>query len=672
MPPVAGFHLHLYQPPREDPWLGLVTNEWSAWPYHDWNERITDECYRALVAVALATGDDSDVELVEPLSQSIFDVAPTLHRWLARESPDVDRALAFQATHAPGGASAVAMAAPLVHAILPLASEVDCDRLVAWGIADYTARFGEAPRGLWLPETAVDRRTLDALARHGIEFTILMATQAVRVRELGGEWRSVNADSLDTSLVYRVTLEGGRAINVVFGHRDLSQRVAFGELLADGAALADEMAGALGGDDGVVLLVADGETYGHHHRFGDLGLAWALRRLREDHHVETALGPWLDRHEATHEVELAVASAWSCAHGVERWRSDCGCVTGGRPGWRQTWRAPLRDALDWLRENLGRAVDERLAELVDSPEATLLAYGEVLAGATSNEEFVAARAARALDEDETVTVLELCEVHRHLLYSFTSCAWFFADPADIETSIVLRHAAVALESARRVLGLDLEPPFLQRLAAVHSNLPGFDGRVLWRRACEPYRFDEEQIAAGFAAEHLARGEDARADRGDWRADVAPLDDAGGAVVDLANLRTGRRRSFTTRVTRVGALGVRVCVEGATAAREFDMVDLGLDVVARVATAWLVGPSSTDFEGALRLVVAEFLTRPVTRDDVEVLLALAGAPRCVTPSGEASIRRAILAAVGGSDTSGDLELLSELTGAVGLSQALTRS
>lgn len=668
---LAGFHLHLYQPPREDPWLGLVANEWSAWPYHDWNERITDECYRALVAVPLSDGDGGSVELAQPLPQSVFDVGPTLHRWLARESPDVDRALDHQVVHASGGPSAVAMAAPLVHAILPLASDVDRERLVAWGVADYRARFGAEPEGVWLPETGVDLATLDTIARQGATFTILMPTQAVRVRERGGVWASVNAMTLDTSKVYSVSLNEGRSIKVVFGQRDLSQRVAFGDLLSDGVRLADEMVAAFGAGDGVVLLVADGETYGHHHRFGDLGLAWALRRLRGDYGVATALGSWLATQEATHEVELATVSAWSCAHGVERWRSDCGCVTGGQPGWRQSWRAPLRDSLDWLRENLGRVADERLAALVVSVDATLIDYGRVLAGLVSREEFLAAHASRPLEVDEAVTVMEICEIHRHLLYSFTSCAWFFADPADIETSLSLRHAAVALDLARDALGLDLEPEFLDHLVAMHSNRPGLDGRDLWRRACDPYRVDEAQIAAGFALEHVARGVDARTVRGYWSGEVGLVDD-GALAVTTRNVRTGRARSFRVRVTRVGELGASMVVDDEGSTRELALVDVGLDVVARVATAWLLGPGSTDYEGALNLLVAGLLSRPATRDDVEVLLALAATPRCVTAAGEASIRRAILAAVAGSESGSDLHLLSPLARAVGLERSLVRS
>ncbi|MGA7833744.1 MAG: DUF3536 domain-containing protein [Acidimicrobiales bacterium] len=670
MSPVAGFHLHLYQPPREDPWLGRVTNEWSAWPYRDWNERITDECYRALIAVAVATDNEGDVEIVEPLPISAFDIAPTLHQWLARESPDVDQAVRFEAGGAPDGARSVAMASPLVHAIVPLASTADKERLVAWGLADYVRRFGEEPLGMWLPETAVDLATLEVLASHGVQYTILMPSQAVRVRELGGEWRKVDGNSLDTSRVYLVRLGGDRTINVVFGHRGLSQRVAFGDLLGDGVRLADEMASALNDGDGVVLLVADGETYGHHHRFGDVGLAWALRRLREQYGVETALGPWLAAHDPTDEVELAPVSAWSCAHGVERWRSDCGCVTGGRPGWRQTWRKPLRESLDWLREELGRAADERLAALVDSPEETVLGYGVALAGASSPGSFVAAHASRRLDEEETTTVLELCEIHRHLLYSFTSCAWFFADPADLETAIVLRHAAVALEIARDTLGLDLESAFLDRLALVHSNRPGLDGRAIWRRASEPYRMDAPQIAAGFAAERAACGDEARTSRGNWRAEFA--EPRGEDEVSVINVITGRRRTYTTRVVRVGALGVHVIVNDGASTREFDLVDLGIDVVATTATAWLVAPGSTDYERALHSLTAALLTRPASRDDVEALLALAGAARCATPASEASIRRAILAVVGGSASGDHFDLLAPLAHALGLDRLIARS
>jgi hypothetical protein len=671
MPPLAGFHLHLYQPPREDPWLGVVTNEWSAWPYHDWNERIATECYRALIAVAVTNGDETATELVEPLTMSSTDIGPTLHRWLEQCSPDVDQALSYQVDHANSGPQSLMIAAPLVHAIIPLTNADDRERLVAWGIADYRRRFGAAPLGMWLPETAVDLASLDCLARQGIQYTVLMPTQVLRVREPGAEWRTVDANSLDTSKAYFVRLTQGRTITVVFGHGSLSQRVAFGDLIDDGIALADEMAGELEGDDGAVLLVADGETYGHHHHFGDLGLAWALRRLRHHYGFETTLGVWLARREPTYEVELAEVSSWSCAHGVERWRSDCGCVTGEQPGWRQTWREPLRESLDWLRATLGGTVDQALAEYLHSPGEALLQYGTVLSGEVDPHDFVAARAVRDLDAAEVALVLEFFEVHRNLLYSFTSCAWFFADPAEIETSIVLRYAAVALGIVRRTLGKDYEPEFLEHLGGVHSNRPGIGGSVLWALACDPFRFDEERIAAGFAAERLACVGHARIERGYWRARAEMVEsDPAELRVTLINTLTFREREFRTSSQRTGHLGIRVRVDDGTAIREVSLGELGADVIARVGASWLAGTGSADYEEALNLLVARVLANPAGEDEVAVLVALAGAPRYVTPIGEASIRRAIVA-IAGQNPAPDLSIVAPLAKALGMSSVVTR-
>ena len=673
----AGFHLHLYQPPRENPWLGLVANEWSAWPYHDWNERITAECYRALIAVALAPSEDGGTELFEPLASSSFDVGATLHEWLERGAPDVDRALIHQVRSGAKSPAAVALAAPLVHAILPMATAVDRDRQVAWGVADFVRRFGVTPLGMWLPETAVDVATLESLARHGIRYTILMPGQAARVREDGGAWRDVDASSLDTAVAYKVSLSEERFMTVVFGHGQLSQAVAFGDLIEDGPRLADTMVDALGDStDGVTLLVADGETYGHHHRFGDLGLAWALRHLQRHCGVETVLGDWLADHEPTSEVELRAASSWSCAHGVERWRADCGCTTGSRDGWSQSWRAPLREALEWLRDALGDAADAVLAAFVHSVDETLTGYGDVIAGALAPGEFVATRASRGLSDDETSTVLELCEIHRNLAYSFTSCAWFFADPAAIETAIVLRYAAVAIQLGARVLGRDYSTEFLVRLQAVQSNEPGVDGATIWRRATEHYRVDESLVAAGFAAELLACGDGARRQRGQWAFDdVSPAFEPDATRISLVHAPTLRRRDFVVRAERTGALGARARVRDADPDApwtEFGLAQLGSDVVARAAASWLVGEGSVDYERALDLLVAEVLSRPVADDDVVALVALAGAPRWVSPSGEASIRRALLAITGQSGETIELDLLAPLARAVGLPELARRS
>ena len=667
----AGFFLHFYQPPRENPWLGLTPNEWSAWPYHDWNERITDECYRAVVAVALPDGDDGDTELYEPLVRSGFDVGPTLHHWLADNAGDVDQALRFQARQYNGSSATACLAAPLVHAILPLARADDRERLVAWGIADYRQRFGESPLGMWLPETAVNVDTLDCLARHGIRYTILMASQALRVRPGGDEWFDVDEQTLDTRQSYRVSLHEGRSMTVVFGHRELSQSIAFGDVLDDAPRLAETMTNALGDEgDAITLIVSDGETYGHHHRFADIGLAWTLRHLEREDDLMTSVGEWIAAHSAQFDIELADASAWSCAHGVERWRSDCGCTTGSQPGWNQAWRGPLRDALDWVRSTLGDALEHRLAELVASVDETLRDYGDVVATTKEPATFVREHGSRELSDDEVCTVLECCEIYRMLLYSYTSCAWFFADPADIETAIVLRYATVALERARASLGLDAEAEFIDRLGALHSNHPGLDGRVIWRRASEHYRFDARLVAAGFSAELLANGDRARTTRGHWRMerlDGTGQEDADEFLVEVVDSLTGRRNVFTTRAQRTGSLSARIMVrpDGAEKWTELRLGELGADVVARVTCSWLVGHGSFDVESALNHLIAAMLERETDDHDATALVALASSLRCASEAAQTSIRRALLALTSRARDELDLSSLAPLATSVGL-------
>jgi len=663
---IAGFHYHFYQPPREDPWTGLFNHEWSAWPYHDWNERIAAECYRAMVAVALPDSDDA-MTLFEPLTQSSFDLGPTLHHWLHVDAPDVERALQRQVRAASRGANRVVMAAPLVHAIVPLATPTDQDRLVAWGVDDFRARYGEEPVGMWLPETAVDVASLEVLARHGITYTVLMPTQAAMVRPLGGRWSQVTPETLDTSRAYVLTLPSGARMTVVFGHYDLSHRVAFGDLLADGTALADTMASALGASDGVVLLVADGETYGHHHRFGDLGVAWATRRLQETYGLTTAVGEWLATHSPTHEVALHEVSAWSCAHGVERWRSACGCVTGEQPGFDLAWRAPLRDALDWLRAQAGAALDWELGHHVHHTDAALLDYGKVISGEWSVHDFLWRHQSRDLSDDERSRVLEVCEAHRHLMYSFTSCAWFFADPGEIETSIVLRYAALALELTRRTTGREFEPAFLERLGDVRSARFDVAGEELWRRACEETRTDEVQIAAGAAAEFAACGDHARRARGTWRFEFHPTD--GGEVrVTLTNTLTLRKFTFLTHCHFGSDSHVHVDISDNTMWRRVDLERLGADVVSRVAVARLCGRDSADVEGALSLLASDLLHRDATRDDEVVLVALASTPRVVSPVGEAAIRRALWAISARDRGERDRDALAPLARAVGIADS----
>jgi len=623
------FHLHCYQPERADPWLDLVNPEPSAYPYHDWNQRITAECYRPNTAAAMLAPDKRLSESCDNFAIASFDVVRTLHRWLVANAPDVDAVVRAAGREPDGQPTGAALASPAVHAILPLAEPEDREVLVAWGIADFKARFGFAPEGMWLPETAVDLDTLATLARHGIRFTLLMPRQARRVRAPGGRWVDVSGEKIDPSRAYLVSLPGGESMTVVFGHGPLSRELAFGDLLNDGATLVSAIRTALAtsGDDELIAIVTDGETYGHHHEFGEMALAWAARELQNEKVEVTNLGAWLASHPPTWEVELATPSSWSCAHGVERWRSDCGCTTGSQPGWNQSWRGPLREALDWLRATLAEPVATALGPLVGDPLDALVDYGVVVAGTEAPEAFVARRAARPLAPAETTLALELLELGSHLLSAFTSCAWFFADPSGIETLLSLRHVAVVLDTAARVLGLDASEGFLERLKAVRSNRePSLDGRDLWARFVEPQRIDAGSLAAAFALELAAGSARSPMRRGAWVVtgqDVETLAGRTSGTVVVEYTPTLRRTVVEVQAECTGAVSAvaRSRPAGEDCWRETTLSQAGPDVAARVGAARVTGRGDASALVALRCLTASLRTRAAEVDDAVVLGAL---------------------------------------------------
>jgi len=625
-------HLHCYQPPRADPWLGVVLPEPGAFPYNDWNQRITAECYRPNTCAAVLAPDGRLRTSFDNFAIASFDVVKTLHDWLAANAPDVEAVMRSAARTPSGLPSGAALATPAIHAILPLAAPEDREVLVAWGVADFQARFGFAPDGMWLPETAVDLETLVTLARHGIGFTVLMPQQAARVRPAGGEWQDVSGERIDTGRPYGVRLPDGGSMTVVFGHGPLSQGVAFGGLLNDGATFVRAIRDALGDPaaDELVAIVTDGETFGHHHEFGEMALAWAARELMADGVEVTNLGAWLKDHPTTWELELVTPSSWSCSHGVERWRSDCGCTTGSHDGWNQSWRVPLREALDWLRASLADPVAAGLEPLFGDPLAALVDYGRVLAGQESPRAFVVKTVGRSCSDAETTRALELLELQSHLLSAFTSCAWFFADPTGVETLLALRHAAVVLETAERALGLELRTGFLERLERMRSNLdPTITGRELWIGSVEPLRIDAGAVAAMFALELAAGSARHSTHLGAWTVTAHALETGDGhlrgtAVVDHGP--TLRRTIVEIEAECVGAVGAvaRSRVAGEDRWREMRLASAAPDVVARVGSARLTGRAEADPLLALRRLTADLRTRPGEADDAAVLAALAAA------------------------------------------------
>ncbi len=495
------FHGHFYQPPREQPWLGVVEPEPSAAPERDWNARITTECYAPNAAARVLDAHGRLADLVNVYAWTSFDVGPTLHAWLTAHAPDVSAALgeadtASRARTGHGNAWAQAYG----HAILPLSTPRDVRTQVAWGRRDFEHRFGRAPEGMWLPEMAVDRTSLAALAEAAIPLTMLAPHQAARVRPLGaGEsaWQPVTPATLDTRRLYRCHPAPGLAVDVVFRDAELSREIAFGGLLADGATLVGRLRAALAGagDAAIVAVAADGETYGHHQRFGEMALAWALRDLSADPTV-ALVGPAAFRaaHPPTDEVEIVERTSWSCPHGVERWRADCECAADGSAGWSQAWRVPLRRAIDWLRDELAVFYEARAGEVLRDPWGARDRYVDCVLEPGRLTAFLATEAA-PLSAAGTLQVRRALELARHALLMQTSCGWFFDELTRIEPVLVLRHAARAMELAE-ALGGRFEEGFVTRLEPARSNHPGGEtGAGLYRRAARGAAATPARVAA---------------------------------------------------------------------------------------------------------------------------------------------------------------------------------
>ncbi|HKA53897.1 MAG TPA: DUF3536 domain-containing protein, partial [Candidatus Binatia bacterium] len=500
-------HGHFYQPPRENPWLDEIEVQDSAAPYHDWNARITAECYWPNAAARLLGQGNRITAVVNNYASLSFNVGPTLCAWFARHEPDLLEQIvaADRLSRARRAGHGNALAQAYGHAILPLANARDKTTQVGWGVREFTHRFGRKPEGMWLPETAVDTPTLEALAAHGLGFTLLAPQQARRVRPLGQTaWTDVEVEQLDTSQPYLCRLPSGKQIVLFFYHAALAHEVAFGGLLNSGERFVERLMAAFSPDaqaPQLVHLATDGESYGHHHRFGEMALAFALDEIERQGLARlTNYAEYLSLCPPRWEVEIVENTSWSCAHGVERWRADCGCHVGGPPGWSQQWRAPLRAALDWLGDEVDQLFVRRGGRVLSDPWAARDDYIEVVLDHTPEqiEEFCARHGRKALTPGEKGLALKLLEMQRHRLLMFTSCGWFFDEVSGLETTQVLRYAARALELAAEC-GAELEAGFLERLRPAPSNLPEYgDGARVYDRQVTPARVDFPRLVANQA------------------------------------------------------------------------------------------------------------------------------------------------------------------------------
>lgn len=494
-------HGHFYQPPRENPWSEEVEVQGSAAPYHDWNARITAECYWPNAAARLLGQGDRFAAIANNYASLSFNFGPTLCSWLQRFEPDLLQLIveADQRSRVQHHGHGNALAQAYGHAILPLCNDRDRITQVAWGIRDFVHRFGRMPEGMWLPETAVDLSTLETLAEQGILFTVLAPHQAKRVRAPGHRtWLGVTEEQLDTTRPYLCRLPSGKTITLFFYHGGLARGVAFEGLLNSGEHLAERLMSTFAqerDEPQLVHLATDGESYGHHHRFGEMALAFAVHTLRQRGEAVVAnYGEFLALHPPRWEVEIAENTSWSCAHGVERWRSDCGCHIGGKPQWTQAWRAPLRSALNWLRDELDVLFEQRGALLLQDPWAARDTYVDLLLDRSAEREasFFARHARAELTQTQRLEARRLLEMQRHRLLMFTSCGWFFDELSGIEAVQILQYAACAADLARK-LGVSLEAKFMQRLREAKSNVPEVrDGARLYLEKVAPRRVDSRR------------------------------------------------------------------------------------------------------------------------------------------------------------------------------------
>ena len=468
-------HGHFYQPPRENPWLEHVEVEDSAAPYHDWNERITAECYAPNAVSRILDGNERIAELVSNYEKMSFNFGPTLLSWLQRNRPDVYKQIleADRVSIARHNGHGNAIAQCYNHVIMPLANPYDKLTQVRWGIADFKFRFGREPEGMWLPETAVDLATLRVLADFDIKFTILAPHQAQAVRAPGGEWQEVSAGRIDPTRAYRCRLNKEKHIDLFFYDQPVSHDISFEGLLKSGDRFADRLMSGFNEhrEHGQLMHIAtDGETFGHHSRFGDMALSYALSKIEKEALARiTNYAEYLALHPPTHEVKIRENTSWSCAHGVERWRADCGC-NSGNTHFHQRWRAPLRQALDSLQTRLDEVfMRESAATLIDS-YAAVDDYIEVILDRApeKGEAFLNKHARRELSRDERVKTWRMLEMQRYARLIYTSCGWFFDDISNIETIKIVEYAARAVQLARQVGGVDLEA----KLIADLWNAPG--------------------------------------------------------------------------------------------------------------------------------------------------------------------------------------------------------
>ena len=507
-------HGHFYQPPRENPWLEAIELQDSAAPFHDWNERINQECYNPNSVSKIVDSRNRILDVVNNYEYISYNFGPTLLSWMEHYAPltyeRIIKADIESIAEHNGHGNAIAQV--YNHIIMPLANEHDKETQIKWGIRDFEYRFGRKPEGMWLAETAVDDDTLRLLEANGIKFTILSPYQAEKFKKAGDkEWTDVSWGNIDPARSYKYNIKSapGKSIDLFFYDGAISRSVAFDELLKDGNKFSKRL------KEGVsecrdypqlVHIATDGESYGHHTKFGDMALAYVLKiKAKDEGFTITNYAEYLEKYRSDCEVEIKQASSWSCFHGVGRWKEDCGCSTGGHPGWNQQWRKPLREALDYLRDELvtvfeqcGKKYFNDVWDVRNKYIDVILDRGDMNVKNFQQENFLP-----DLSDEDRVHAMELLEIQRQTMLMYTSCGWFFSEISGIETVQIMKYAARAMQLASRFTSKNLEENFLNILSQAKSNIPEHGtGKDIFERFVKPSIVTTKQIASLWALSSL--------------------------------------------------------------------------------------------------------------------------------------------------------------------------
>ncbi|MBO8430620.1 DUF3536 domain-containing protein, partial [Spirochaetes bacterium] len=508
-------HGHFYQPPRENPWLEAIELQDSALPFHDWNERINKECYNPNSVSKIVDSRNRILDMVNNYEHISFNFGPTLLSWMEKFAPltyeRIIKADIESISEHNGHGNAIAQV--YNHMIMPLANEHDKDTQIKWGIKDFEYRFGRKPEGMWLAETAVDDDTLRLLEANGIKFTILSPYQALKIRKEGAkEWQDVSWGNVDPARSYRYNIKSapGKYIDLFFYDGAISRSVAFDELLKDGNKFIKRLKEGISDlrdYPQLVNIATDGESYGHHTKFGDMALAYVLQIKAKDAGFSiTNYAEYLDKYRSDYEADIKQASSWSCFHGVGRWKEDCGCSTGGHPGWNQKWRKPLREALDYLRDEMVKIFEQEgpkyfnkdIWEVRNNYISVILDRSSRIISKFQQENFKA-----DLSDIQKVRAMELLEIQRQAMLMYTSCGWFFSEISGIETVQIMKYAARAMQLAANFTKADFEKKFLEILSEAKSNIAEYGtGKDIFERFVKPSIITMKQIASLWAISSL--------------------------------------------------------------------------------------------------------------------------------------------------------------------------